>query len=135
MRTFLYLSVAIIGVIVSSNKANAQVAADCPDPLFECIPWGPEGPDPGGPPTPIFRPVAPHLERYIDFNRSYGVIENDVLILNEGTPELVQEASDHLSRHREWINPNGTYLLLPDAFLSDAPLGSGVIIGGGALTQ
>jgi hypothetical protein len=128
------LSIACTAGFLTIPAMSQDIAA-CPGPLFECVPPGSGPTPPGVPPDPIFRLVSPSIDTSVDFNRSFGVIKDGSFSVSEGTLELGPEISDYLTRNRDFIDPNGVYLLSPESIDGFAIFGEGVVIGGGALTQ
>ena len=126
-----------VGLLVSLTvPALAEDLSECPNPLFECVGPGPGGgTPPGNPPDPIFKPVAPVVDGYVDFNKSFGVIKNGALSVTSGSPGIGTDLADYLARNRTAIDPNAVYLLSPKSVLDTLPSADGLIVGGGALTQ
>lgn len=135
MQLFRLCHTSLLLTCMTIFQASAQDLAECPNPLFECIGPGSGGSPPGNPPDPIFKPVAPFTDSYVDFNRSFGVIRNGALIVSPGSPEIQTDLADFLTRNRTLIDPNTAYLLSPGSVIDADAAIDGLIVGGGALTQ
>lgn len=127
--------VTIVALCYLVTPVLSQEVFICPDPLFECIGPGPGDDPPGISPDPIFKPVQPLIRTNVDFNRSFGIVQNGKMIVSPGTPALSLEMNHYLENHRLIIDPNAIYALSPGSLFDSLIDGETVIIGGGALTQ
>lgn len=129
------LALGFLGFGFGWGPANAEALIQCPNPIFECIGPGLGGTPPGDPPDPIFRPAYPLEKSGVDFNWSFGVIQNGTITMSSGSPNIAPELSGYLERNRLLIDPNAVYLLSPKSIEQIVVEGDGVLVGGGALTQ
>ncbi len=135
MSRTVYAFCGFIGFAVLVGTVSAEEVIECPDPLFTCIGPGSGGNPPGTPPDPIFRPIVPSFAGNVNFNRSYGIVNEQRMTITHGALELSKEMTGYLQRNRSDINPNSIYVLSPKSFAGPRIEGESIIIGGGALAQ
>lgn len=125
----------ILALCHLATPSTSQEILDCPNPLFACIGPGPGDDPPGTPPDPIFKPVQPLIKANIDFNKSFGVIQDGKMTVSSGTPALSAGLNRYLENHRLIIDPNAVYAISPNSVVDTNIGGEAIIVGGGALTQ